>query len=289
MKKARKRNMYILYNGFRIPNGYSVENLISAIDYKVQPGEIFIATYPKCGTTWAQHIVWLLRSKGLPLSPDQKMSRMIPQLEEFGKEGLEGLEVPRIIKTHLPYSMSPHHPEAKYIYIARNPFDCLVSFYHHTKGFPAYYDFADGTFDEYFEYFIEGEVDFGDYFDNLLSWYAHREDNNLLFLTYESMKKNIKEAVIRIAEFLGGEYDKNAKNKDILNNVLLHSSFEYMSKDQSRWSSERSFNIPFIRKGWVGDWKNYFSEAQKKRLADKFKIKTKGTELHKLWAGIIPD
>lgn len=34
----------------------------------------------------------------------------------------------------------------------------------------------DGTFDEFFELFISGNTDYGDYFDHLLGWYAHRWD-----------------------------------------------------------------------------------------------------------------
>ena len=40
----------------------------------------------------------------------------------------------------------------------------------------------------FFECFVAGEVDFGDYFDNLTSWYVHKDDQNILFLTYESIK-----------------------------------------------------------------------------------------------------
>ncbi|KAG0443395.1 hypothetical protein HPB47_014967 [Ixodes persulcatus] len=96
---------------------------------------------------------------------------------------------PGAIKTHMPFQLQPYSKDTKYLYIARNPYDCCVSFFYHTKGLPRY-NFADGTFDEFFEMFIEGKVDTGDYFDNLLSWYEHRNDPNVLFLTYEDLKKD---------------------------------------------------------------------------------------------------
>ena len=62
-----------------------------------------------------------------------------------------------------------------------------------------------------------------------------------------------------------------------------------MSENQQRWSSKRPENMaPFIRKGKVGDWKNYFSKVQTKRLREKFIVKTKGTEIKKIWSDIIP-
>ena len=74
----------------------------------------------------------------------------------------------------LPFARTPWSVQAKYLYVARNPFDCAVSFYHHTRGFVRHYDFAEGTWETFFDCFLRGEVDFGDYFDHLVSWWPHR-------------------------------------------------------------------------------------------------------------------
>ncbi|MGK7873342.1 MAG: sulfotransferase domain-containing protein [Xenococcaceae cyanobacterium] len=290
MTTQQHRPSYIVHdNGFRMPKGFPAEGFTSGLSYKAQPGDIFIATYPKCGTTWTQHIVWLLQYDGKPLPVGKSMTVEIPHLEQVGKEVVAALPTPRVIKTHLPYHMTPYNADAKYIYVARNPFDCVVSFYHHTRGFVKHYDFAEGTFEEFFECFITGEVDFGDYFDNLLPWYKHKDDSNVLFLTYEDMKADTEVAVRKIAEFIGSEYSNKVKNVETLNKVLYHSSFESMSKNQSRWSSKRPDNMPpFIRKGLVGDWRSSFSPEQVKRLTDKFATRTKGTGAETLWADLIP-
>lgn len=81
----------------------------------------------------------------------------------------ETMPRPGIIKTHLPCGRAPWSDNAKYIFVARNPKDCCVSYYHHYKG----HDFT-GSFDEYFEMFIGGNVNFGDYFDHLMGWYEYR-------------------------------------------------------------------------------------------------------------------
>ncbi|KAL1425329.1 hypothetical protein MTO96_019270 [Rhipicephalus appendiculatus] len=103
---------------------------------------------------------------------------------------------PGAIKTHLPFNRVPYSPQAKYIFVARNPYDCCVSFYHHTRAFPAY-RFAEGSFDAFLDAFLRGKVDCGDYFDQLLSWYDHIDDENVLFVTYEKLKSHTSEEVIK--------------------------------------------------------------------------------------------
>ena len=74
----------------------------------------------------------------------------------------------------------------------------------------------------------------------------------------------------------------------MLDRILHHSSFEQMSQNQSRWSSTRPAEIPFIRKGQVGDWQNHFSETQKARLLEKFIARTAQTGMAALWPDLIP-
>ena len=50
---------------------------------------------------------------------------------------------------------------------------------------------------------MQGKVHFGDYFDHVLGWWAHKDDDNVLFLKYEDMKKDLPAAVARMAKFIG--------------------------------------------------------------------------------------
>ena len=265
--------------------GFPVKAFNSGLDYCAKPEDIFVCSYPKCGTTWLQNVVYLILNDGVPLSLNQFLPRVFPHLEEVGKEVCNQLPTPRLIKTHLPFSITPHNSMARYLYVARNPFDCVVSFFHHTRGFPQHYDFLDGEFEEFFECFIAGEVDFGDYFDNLISWYKRKDDENVLFITYESMKADSYRSIMVIADFLEVE---SFKNKKIIDSIIKYSSFEAMQKNQTRWASLRSDTVePFIRKGVVGDWVNYFTPKQTRRLLEKFFYKTKGTGIDNLWLDVL--
>lgn len=278
---------YTWHDGFAMPKGFPREAFGSALEYSPEPTDFFIATYPKCGTTWAQHIVYLIAHRGEPLPPTRSMGEDIPHLEEVGARVASRRPQPRYLKTHLPFGMTPYHERARYLYIARNPFDCAVSFYHHTRGFIRHYDFAEGRFEDFFECFLAGAVDFGDYFDNLLSWHEHAEDGNVLFLTYEGMSADPRAAVMRIGQFMGAEY---ISDESVLSAVLQHSSFESMSKDQQRWSSRRPDDMPaFVRKGIVGDWENYFSPNQAARLLEKLETRCRGAGIEALWPDIVAE
>lgn len=279
---------YRIHNGFRMPLGFPAAGFESGLRYEARLGDIFVCTYPKCGTTWMQYIVYLLMHAGEPLARGAPLGSVFPHLEEVGREAVAALPVPRLIKTHLPQTMTPFVAEARYIYVARNPFDCVVSFYHHTRGFPQHYDFSNGTFADFFECFMTGEVDFGDYFENLLSWAAVAGAPNLLFVTYEEMQADVRAAITAVAEFLGEKAESTARNETVLTRILDAVNFKSMARDQDRWSSARPKDQPaFVRKGAVGDWQTLMTPPQARRLLATFEERTAGTSVARLWPDII--
>jgi hypothetical protein len=281
-----ERPFYKKFQTFNISGLFSEENFKSALNYKASDDDLFIVSYPKCGSTWTQHIIYLILHNGVPLPKDGKMGECVPFLETVGSEAVEKIPSPRVIKTHLSYDFIPKNPNAKYIFIIRNPKDCLVSFYYHTRGFIDAYKYADGKFDDYFELFINGEVDYGDYFDHLLSWYPHVSDKNVLFLTYESMKQDPKANIVLIANFMGKKYADLLLTDDILENVIKYSNVSEMKKNDDRWyRTRRVENTQFVRKGVIGDWRNHFSDDQSKRFDEKINQRLENIiDIGSLWS-----
>ncbi|CAN8000450.1 unnamed protein product [Ixodes hexagonus] len=305
-------DVYRNVNGLYVSRFFHEQNLLSAMSYKPLSGDVFIVSYPKCGTTWMQHIVYNIYSGGIPPKDMKEFMTRTPFLELLGAEALTHMPKPGAIKTHLPFKLQPYSPKAKYIYVTRNPFDCCVSFYHHTKGFPAY-EFENNSFDDFFEMFVKGEVDFGDYFDHQLSWYEHINDDNVLFVTYEDLKKDARSGILRIADFLGEEYGKRLReNADVLDTVVKVTSIEFMKgynaqfkkfaedidgmskemtglrlvRDSMKEVMEKPVTGEFVRKGIVGDWRNHFSPDQIKRLKERIAAKTKGSDFMNLWKDV---
>ena len=104
---------YQIIEGMRMPLGFPAEGLVSGRLYEPDSDDIFVASYPKCGTTWVQHIVYLLLNRGEPLPRDKSLTEVFPHLEEVGREFVAGMARPRLIKTHLPLAMTPFSKHAR--------------------------------------------------------------------------------------------------------------------------------------------------------------------------------
>ena len=260
--------------GLKIPAIFDVKWVERMKDtVKLRPDDIWIVTYPKCGTTWTQQIVRLIINRGN--DDGLKIDDAVPWVEAFatipGTEykyhvDIDNMASPRAFKSHFPYGMMPcgipSISPGKYIYVVRNPRDVVVSFYHHYRTLPFYPHYE---WDNFFEKFLKGDVDFGDYFDHVLSWWAHKDDNNVLFLKYEDMKKDLPSAVATIATFIDQDI-----SKELVDEIAHRTTFENMKKDSSanyEWiKMPKPTGVDFMRKGIVGDWKNYFTPEQVARL-----------------------
>ncbi|CAK8691000.1 unnamed protein product [Clavelina lepadiformis] len=244
----------------------------SAVNYKPDPSDLFIASYPKNGTTWLMNIIHLIKTNGVPLGKGQCLDDVIPFLEFEGGEVIKRAQKPRTIKTHLFYDMTPHNPDAKYVFVARNPKDVVVSFYYHTVGFDEHYKFKNGTFDDYFGVFLSGGCDSGDYFKMVPEWFKKsQERKNIHFMLYEDMKKDVRSEILKLAEFLDDSYQQSLLENDeeLLNKVIEFSSFKKMQKDSKDGvfcPEIRPADLPFVRKGITGDWKTHLSRDQSERI-----------------------
>lgn len=163
--------------------------------FQTKSGDVFIASYPKSGTTWVQEIVYQIYNNGTINS--KRIEDRVPFLEEAtnpksSQPNINTLPSPRIIKTHLSYEAIPKgtvkNSTCKYIYIARNPKDVALSnlrFYTSLAkdtGFNAPWEF-------YVKLFAHGKTTYNHWNEHVLGWWKYRHDSNVLFLKYEDLQK----------------------------------------------------------------------------------------------------
>ena len=131
----------------KVPGPFDADWVKSMKDIKLRPDDIWIVTYPKCGTTWAQQIVRLIINRGK--EDGLKLDEAVPWVECFTSIPALGIKYhididkmasSRAFKSHFPYDLMPcgslSDVPGKYIYVLRNPRDVAVSFFHHYRALP---------------------------------------------------------------------------------------------------------------------------------------------------------
>jgi len=258
-------------------------------NFPLKEDDIWIVTYPKCGTTWMQEIVTLLindmdedyaklplfartpfldidalmdnQKKNLNRLP-MKVDSLPPFVQEKMAKLMQGhityakqLEGRRVIKTHMPFDFLPKNltEKCKVVYVARSPKDCIVSYFHHMTDLPMHGCTA--SFPEFVDMFMSTEILYGDYFTHVESGWKRKDLPNVKFIWYEDLKKNTKEELNKLGEFLN-----HPLPEDTLDRLVHHVSFDVMKKNPAA-NPTAALKVEkgnFLRKGTVGDWKNYF-------------------------------
>jgi len=284
------------------------------LSFKFRPSDVVVLTYPKCGTTWAQETVWtMLHNPDLdhPAAGRDLMERspflefdtigsflteqhgprpdLVEALSSLAPHAApaEGVHLQlaqhcpdrRVIKTHLPLSLLPRDmlDTCKVIYVTRNPRDMVASFMHHNRLLRVT-DFR-GTDAEFVRHFCLGNVTYGDYAGHIEEALQMKDHKNLLFVTFEEMKKEHLGAVKKINDFIGA----NLTEKQLLN-VVSRSSFKEMKSRMNNTETGKSNpqvtggtgsvnpevlkKAGFFRKGEVGSWKTDFTPELVKQIDD---------------------
>ncbi|GMT11394.1 hypothetical protein PFISCL1PPCAC_2691, partial [Pristionchus fissidentatus] len=275
-----------IIDGQHLPPTHTEENVRSTKDMIPRPSDIFVCTYPKCGTTWIQHIVLqLLGNTDYERTNSTKaMCHESPMIESVGAGYCETIAEPRVLKTHFSYKDAPKGGGAKYIYSVRNPKDCLTSFFHHHRNFK-HYMFEHGQFNTFYELFMTGEVSYGDYFDHLIDWLDGMQNGqeNILLVKYEDMLVDLRSSIVKIAEFIGGKAAELIKDEEELTRIVEASTLSAMKGNQQRWFPKELQTGEFIRKGGSRDWKNHLSFEQNNRLDKRFNERLSSTVAADWW------
>ncbi|XP_058063295.1 sulfotransferase 1C4 [Anopheles bellator] len=208
----------------------------SLYSFDARSDDTWIITFPRSGTTWTQEMVWLIcndlnfeTAKQVPLTKrfpffefhlfmhddmkacfleenqrNEQSRQFIEAISQPVSGQLDAMDTPRFIKTHLPMSLVPpsvFEKKSKIIYVARNPSDVVVSYYHlnrlyRTQGY-------EGDFERFYDYFEKDLTPWSPYWDHIKEGWELRKKDNVLFMFYEDMKRNLSDTVRKTAAFLG--------------------------------------------------------------------------------------
>jgi aryl sulfotransferase len=186
--------------------------------FEPRPGDIFVCTPPKCGTTWTQTIVASL------LWPEGKAPGSVvalsPWIEfeifpiEFVLETVGAQQHRRFMKSHTPADGIPFFDDAKYLVVGRDGRDAFMSFCNHLEKFkedvrgelnlraaadgvppmPGW----DGDYHRAYEQWMEDAF----HFAHIRSFWERRNDPRICFVHFNDLKADLAGEMRRIARFL---------------------------------------------------------------------------------------
>jgi hypothetical protein len=242
--------------------------------FRPRETDVIISPFGKCGTTWLQQTFHCLRTGGDMDFDD--ISRVVPWIETSGALGIdlnaEQRANPRGFKSHLPYGQTPQG--ARYIVAIRDPRDAFLSMYKFMEGWII--EPGAISVEEFAVQRVGVRPEGGDYWSHLLSWWAHKDDPNVLLVSYEHMTADPEWMVRQVAQFAGLPL-----SDELLALTLEKSSLPFMLAHKDRFDdammralSERRANIPpgsdsaKVRQGGVGGHRQGLPESVVKSLDD---------------------
>ncbi|XP_073432057.1 amine sulfotransferase-like isoform X2 [Dendrobates tinctorius] len=276
------------HKGMYFETNITSREVIDDIEHmEIRDGDVFLVTYPKSGTIWTQQILSLIFNEGHRNGTDQiENLERVPWIEyKHQSIDFNSRPSPRLFSSHLPYYLMPKDLRfrmGKIIYVSRNPKDVLVSYYHFLQ-MKSQIKCAI-NWETFIDLFISGKVMCSSWFDHVRGWYQHKEDFDILFLTYEEMIKDLRSAVLKICKFVDIKLDDKA-----IDNVVEKATFKNMKHDPLANYTFISNEFldknkgSFLRKGIVGDWKTIMTVAQSEMFDEVYKEKMGDLPIKIMW------
>jgi aryl sulfotransferase len=278
--------------------------------YRPRAGDVIVATYPKCGTTWTQRIVDLLIFR----SPaPRQFSAASPWIDAtfFGpiEDDLALIEAQthrRYVKSHMPLDAIPVYEGVKVIHTARDGRDACASMHNHMLGFrpemgariaanasaqgappPARLKTPEDPRDFFLQWMATAEAGANDPAGELpfcefeQTYWRQRRAPWLLMVHFNDLKADLVGEMRRISEFLGIETPE-----PLLAELAEAARFETMKRqgDEMLPNLHQTFDKGaerFINKGENGRWNDFLTGADLARY--EALVKARLSPAHAAW------
>lgn len=272
---------YRLIDGIVMPPYITPSRYELSRTIETRPGDICYTSFPKSGSTWLANILVRIVNDGG--SPGDKTLRDALHWVESSvhyprsRAEIDADPSPRIFASHMPYSMAlggdpPSNP-CRYVYIARNPKDVAVSYFHFESGAP-WAGNAPVAWSDWLQMFVSGTLQRGDWFDHVLGWWRHRDVENVHFMKYEELLNDFGGELRRLGRFLGHDL-----SDELVRVIQERTGFEKTKQDSFSNLHEIPELSHFYRKGQIGSWKELFTVAESEWFDQVYRERMQGTGL----------
>ncbi|KAL6859142.1 hypothetical protein ACP4OV_018144 [Aristida adscensionis] len=213
-----------LYRGFWLPEARLLSLPQVHAHFHLGPSDVLLASVPKSGTTWLKALCFATARRSLHSPFDAAAHPLLRTNSHDCVKSMDLLrfldaydsESPRIVSTHLPYSLLPSRAMAddggcRIVHVSRDPKDTLVSTWHFA-GKAVHTGSGDGVqappplaFEEAFELYCQGRYGIGPSWEHAREYWeaSKRRPEHVLCLRYEEMLRDPAGSVRRMAAFIG--------------------------------------------------------------------------------------
>jgi aryl sulfotransferase len=250
--------------------------------YVPREGDVVIATYPKCGTTWTQRIVSALIFQ----TPEPKPMSLSPWIDErfLGTAEdttarIEAQSHRRYLKSHLPFDALPVYEGVSYIHVARDGLDAFMSWHNHQREYKRMelldkagladetiarpYPRPEAAPHDFFQAWIgangpaaESDVSATTFFDTERSYWAARSEPNVLMVHFNDLLADLDGEMRRIAKFL-----KIDTPPALWPSLVKAATFDQMRSDGDAL-------MPFAKQAWTGGHESFIYVGKNERWRD---------------------
>ena len=250
--------------------------------------DIVISTSYKGGTTWTQTIVGMLVF-GAPELP-KPLHQLSPWIDAgfLPPESVDEITVPqthrRFLKSHLPLDAVPYDANVKYIFVARDARDVVMSLWNHFNNYsdvfwtkvnaapwnegqaphpplPDSFEtfYTDWISRSWFEWESDGWP-YWSHFYHARSWWDYRHLPNILVVHYNDLLADLRGEIGRIADYLdirlpGATLDTIADATTF--SAMKSNAAHVLPSRTDGWRDHTNF----FHKGVNGRWQGVLREA----------------------------
>ena len=256
MDREAVRRAYFRSRSLRFP--------LTRVRYmRLAPTDLFIASYPRSGTTWLRFLLFELLSG--QAAEFVSVNQAIPYVGKHHR--VPGL-LPnggRVIQTHETFLRGV----AAAIYVVRDPRSVVLSEFRWQLRTGLWR----GSFESFFDAFLAGRANpYGRWDLHVDTWLASglASRNRLHLVRFEDLRTDTVGELTRALDFLGLRLDTDSVEQVVANNALTRMRQKEEHAPRGALGESARPDIRFVNSGSTSGWKEQLSLEHVRRIEEQF-------------------